>query len=184
MRIVELAGTWTLQVLLGALFMVLGAAKFGDPSWARKFADWGYPDGFYMAVGVLEIAAGLMVLVPRVASSGALVIVTVMVGAALTHLVHAETHRLSGPLMFLAIAAAVGLAATRVRSAAGANAGAQAGGDITSRRGVAAHSPCLHGPGPALRRPGPDRLRVCGSPAAVVARHDGGAHAVVPLGRS
>jgi putative oxidoreductase len=107
MRMVKRIGMWTLQALLGTLFVVLGVAKFGDPSWARKFAGWGYPDGFYMAVGVLEIAGGLMVLVPRVASYGALVIVTVMVGAALTHLVHGEMQRLSGPLMFLVIAAAV-----------------------------------------------------------------------------
>ncbi len=107
MRIVRLVGMWTLQVLLGGLFVVLGVAKFGDPSWERKFAGWGYPDGFYMAIGVLEIAGGLMVLVPRVASYGALVIATVMVGAALTHLTHAETQRLIGPLMFLAVAAAV-----------------------------------------------------------------------------
>jgi putative oxidoreductase len=107
MRMVKLAGTWTLQILFGALFVVLGSAKFGDPSWVRKFADWGYPDGFYMVVGVFEIAGGLMVLVPRVASYGALVIATVMIGAALTHLVHGEMQRLSGPLMFLAIAAAV-----------------------------------------------------------------------------
>jgi putative oxidoreductase len=100
MRMVKLAGTWTLQVLLGTLFVVLGVAKFGDPSWARKFAGWGYPDGFYMAVGVLEIAGGLMVLVPRVASCGALLIVTV--------LFHGEIRRLSAPLMFVVIAAAVG----------------------------------------------------------------------------
>ena len=108
MRMVKLAGTWSLQVLLGVLFVVLGVAKFGDPSWARKFAGWGYPDGFYMVVGVLEIAGGLMVLVPRVASYGALTIATVMVGAALTHLTHGETRRLIGPLIFLALAAAVG----------------------------------------------------------------------------
>ena len=108
MRMVKLAGTWSLQVLLGVLFVVLGVAKFGDPSWARKFAGWGYPDGFYMVVGVLEIAGGLMVLAPRVASYGALTIATVMVGAALTHLTHGETRRLIGPLIFLALAAAVG----------------------------------------------------------------------------
>ena len=108
MRMVKLAGTWSLQVLLGVLFVVLGVAKFGDPSWARKFAGWGYPDGFYMVAGVLEIAGGLMVLVPRGASYGALTIATVMVGAALTHLTHGETRRLIGPLIFLALAAAVG----------------------------------------------------------------------------
>jgi uncharacterized membrane protein YphA (DoxX/SURF4 family) len=107
MRMVKIVGTWTLQVLLGAVFVVVGAAKFGDSGWGRKFAGWGYPDGFYMVVGVLEIVGGLMVLVPRVASYGALLIMVIMVGAALTHLTHGEMHRLVGPAMFLAVGAAV-----------------------------------------------------------------------------
>ena len=108
MRVMKVIGMWTLQILLGALFVVVGAAKFGDPSWARKFAAWGYPDGFYMVVGVLEIAAGLMVLVPRVASYGSLSIMTIMMSAVLTHLRHGEMRRLAPPLVYLAVAAAVG----------------------------------------------------------------------------
>ena len=108
MRIVKIAATWILQILLGVLFVVLGAAKFGDPSWVRRFAEWGYPAGFYVVAGVPEIAGGLMVLVPRVASYGSLVIMTVMIGAALTHLTHGEIQRLSGPIVFLLIAAGVG----------------------------------------------------------------------------
>ena len=108
MRIVKIVATWILQILLGVLFVVLGAAKFGDPSWVRRFAEWGYPAGFYMVAGVLEIAGGLMVLVPRVAPYGSLVIMTVMIGAALTHLTHGEIQRLSSPIVFLLIAAGVG----------------------------------------------------------------------------
>jgi uncharacterized membrane protein YphA (DoxX/SURF4 family) len=108
MRIAKIAATWILQILLGVLFVVLGAAKFGDSSWVRKFAEWGYPSGFYMVVGVLEIAGGLMVLVPRVASYGSLVIMTVMIGATVTHLTHGEMQRVNGPIMFLLLAAAVG----------------------------------------------------------------------------
>lgn len=108
MRIIKVIGLWTLQILLGALFVVVGAAKFGDPGWARKFAAWGYADSFRIVVGVLEIAGGLMVLVPRVASYGSLLIMTIMVGAAITHLRYGETQRLAVPLAFLFIAAAVG----------------------------------------------------------------------------
>jgi uncharacterized membrane protein YphA (DoxX/SURF4 family) len=108
MRIIKVIGMWTLQILLGALFVVVGAAKFGDPGWARKFAAWGYADSFRIVVGVLEIAGGLMVLVPRVASYGSLLIMTIMVGAAITHLQHGEMQRLAAPLVCLAVAAAVG----------------------------------------------------------------------------
>jgi uncharacterized membrane protein YphA (DoxX/SURF4 family) len=108
MRIIKVIGMWTLQILLGALFVVVGAAKFGDPGWARKFAAWGYADSFRIVVGVLEIAGGLMVLVPRVAPYGSLLIMTIMVGAAITHLQHGEMQRLAAPLVYLAVAAAVG----------------------------------------------------------------------------
>jgi putative oxidoreductase len=98
---------WLLQVLFGVLFVVIGIAKFGDPSWARKFEGWGYPDGFYMVIGVVEALAGLALLVPRIAFHAALTLAAIMVGAALTHLRFGETSRLSGLLLFLSILAVV-----------------------------------------------------------------------------
>ena len=35
MSVIKAIGMWTLQILLGALFVVVGAAKLGDPTWAR-----------------------------------------------------------------------------------------------------------------------------------------------------
>jgi putative oxidoreductase len=113
MRFVRLAGTiggWALQVLLGALFILLGAGKFGDPSWERKFARWGYPDGFYMVVGVLEALGGLMLLVPRLTSYAAGMLGIIMIGASLTHVVHGESARVFPPLIYLALLATVGVA--------------------------------------------------------------------------
>ena len=71
MRIVRVLGTvvlWLLQILMAVAFVVIGVAKFADPSWARSFARWGYPDGFYMVIGALEAAGGLALLVPRLTS--------------------------------------------------------------------------------------------------------------------
>ena len=113
MRIVRLAGTiglWVLQVLLGALFVVLGAGKFADPTWQRNFARWGYPDGFYMVVGVLEALGGLMLFVPRLTSYAAAMLGIIMLGASLTHLVHGEMRRVAPPLVYLAVLAIVGIA--------------------------------------------------------------------------
>ncbi len=116
MRTVRLAGTiglWALQVLLGALFVLLGTGKFGDPTWSRNFARWGYPDGFYMVIGVLEALGGLLLFVPRLASYAAAMLGIIMIGASLTHFVHGEMHRVAPPLVYLALLAIVGVSRRR-----------------------------------------------------------------------
>ena len=94
---------WVLQVLCGLMFVAIGIAKFADPSWAQKFERWGYPSGFFMVVGVIEAVAGVALFVPKAAFHGALTLMIVMVGAALTHLRFGETARLAGPLLYLAV---------------------------------------------------------------------------------
>lgn len=113
MRFVRMAGTvgfWALQILLGALFVVIGIAKFGDPAWERNFARWGYPDGFYMVIGVLEALGGLLLFVPRITSYAAGMLGIIMIGASLTHFVHNEMGRVVPPLMYLALLIVVGFA--------------------------------------------------------------------------
>ena len=116
MRIVRILAVWTLQIVIGGLFVMLGVMKFQDPSWARNFARWGYPDGFYMVVGVIEALGGAALLVPRITTYAALVLVATMAGAAVTHLLHGELHRLPVPLVYLLLIALVGW--LRRRSAA------------------------------------------------------------------
>jgi putative oxidoreductase len=116
MRILARLGTvllWIFQVLLAALFVLAGTLKFTDPTWARNFARWGYPDGFYMVIGVLEAIGGLSLLVPRLASYGATMLGVIMIGAALTHAVHGESARVTPPLVYLALLAVVAVARWR-----------------------------------------------------------------------
>jgi putative oxidoreductase len=94
---------WVLQVLLGALFVLIGTGKFADPSWARKFERWGYPPGSHLVVGVIETAAGVALFLPRLTPYAAAVLMVVMTGAALTHAVHGETQRFTAPVVFLAL---------------------------------------------------------------------------------
>jgi putative oxidoreductase len=111
MRILKITATvllWALQILLGAGFIAIGIRKFQDPSWVRMFARWGYPDGFYMVIGALELAAGMLLFIPRVASYGALLIAAIMVGAAATHAIHGETARIAPPLVFLVLVSVIG----------------------------------------------------------------------------
>jgi uncharacterized membrane protein YphA (DoxX/SURF4 family) len=108
MRIVKITAVWILQIAFAGLCLLAGTGKFGDPNWVRRFAEWGYPAGAYLVVGVLEIIGGLLILVPRFASYGSLLIMTVMVGAIGTHLTHGEMRRVISPVAFLLIAAGVG----------------------------------------------------------------------------
>lgn len=108
MRIVKIVAVWTLQIFVGLMFVMVGVMKFQDPTWARSFARWGYPDGFYMVVGVLEAVGGAAMLVPRLTTYAALLLMTVMAGAVLTHLVYGELQRLPVPLVYLLVTALVG----------------------------------------------------------------------------
>jgi putative oxidoreductase len=105
MRKLAAVGTWALQVLLGAMFVLIGTAKFFEPSWARNFARWGFPPGFHLAIGVLEVVGGVGLMVPGIASYAALGLIAIMVGASLTHLVHGEAVRSVPHMVLLAVVA-------------------------------------------------------------------------------
>jgi putative oxidoreductase len=108
MRYVKIIALWTLQIFIGLMFVLVGVMKFQDPTWARNFGRWGYPEGFYMVVGVLEAVGGVALLVPRFTTYAALLLMTMMAGATLTHLVYGETHRLLVPVVYLLVTALVG----------------------------------------------------------------------------
>jgi len=103
LRVAANVAVWAVQILAAAAFVAIGLAKFADPAWARNFARWGYPDGFYMVIGALELAGGLLLIVPRLASYVATLLGAIMIGAAATHALHHETSRLSAPLVWLAV---------------------------------------------------------------------------------
>lgn len=100
-------GIWILQVLIAALFVIQGILKLsGSPAWLSKFHRWGYPDHFYLAVGIVELLAGMALLIPRVAKWGALVLIVVMTGATATHGVHREPQVIT-TLVLLALLAII-----------------------------------------------------------------------------
>lgn len=114
MRVLRIVGTvvlWALQVLAAAGFIAIGLAKFGSPVWARNFARWGYPDGFYIVIGALELIGGVLLLIPRVTTYAAALLGAIMVGAAATLLVHGEPA--SAPLAWLCMMIVLGAARRR-----------------------------------------------------------------------
>ena len=116
MRVLRIVGTvalWIVDILAAAAFVAIGLAKFVSPAWAIKFERWGYPDGFYMVIGALELAGGVLLLVPRVSSYAAALLGVILVGAAATHALHGETTRVAAPLMWLAVMTLIGVARRR-----------------------------------------------------------------------
>ena len=101
--VLKAVGIWTVIVLLGALFAMQGIMRLAPGSpWPQVFERFGYPDGFYLVVGFLELLGGILLFIPRFSSYGGLVLGVVMVGACGTHLVQGEMLQ-SGVTLTLAL---------------------------------------------------------------------------------
>ena len=114
MRILREVLLWLVAVFLAYIFIRQGSSKFFDGSgWARAFRAWHYPRWFRVAVGVWEVIAGVLVLIPRSARFGAVMIIIVMIGGMLTHVYWGHPQRVTSEVLPMILAA--GLAAGRWR---------------------------------------------------------------------
>jgi uncharacterized membrane protein YphA (DoxX/SURF4 family) len=62
---IRTATAWIAQIL--SALIVLGAAAgklLGSSGWIERFRNWGYPDGFSLVIGVLELLGAIALLVP------------------------------------------------------------------------------------------------------------------------
>ena len=112
MRFLATGGKWLLAVLLAVLMVGPGSQKFTSPVWERMFRTWGYPDGFYLVIGAIEVVAGIGLLIPKVASASALLLAVVMAGAAATQILRGGRNGV-GEIVFMLLL--LGLAALRWR---------------------------------------------------------------------
>jgi putative oxidoreductase len=104
-RVATVAVAWAASALLALTFFRAGAAKFSDDSgWAHAFAVWGFPDWFRVLIGVLEVSAATLVLIPRVAPVGALLIIAVMLGGMGTHVAHGDPGQVRSEVVQLLLA--------------------------------------------------------------------------------
>ena len=75
-----------LRLSVGAGFLILGLKKFDEASlWARIFAQIGWGDWFRYLTGVMQFAGGALLLVPRTAAIGAVLLGCTMIGAIFVH---------------------------------------------------------------------------------------------------
>jgi uncharacterized membrane protein YphA (DoxX/SURF4 family) len=93
-------------MLIMAMFRS-GVDKFSDTSgWARAFAHWGYPVWFRILIGVLEVLAAALLVWPRTAPVGAMLVVIIMLGGIGTHIAGGDRHFMRsemGPIVFASI---------------------------------------------------------------------------------
>ncbi len=82
LRRARLVGAWLLGLYLARMYVEMGWIKF-DPEgfWTGAFERWGYPPWLRIGVGVAEVAGGIALVVPWIASYGAAVVAAVMAGA-------------------------------------------------------------------------------------------------------
>ena len=83
------AGIWVLRLLIGALFIFFGVMKFPDADgsmWVRVFEQIGFGQWFRYLTGVIEVAGGLLLFIPRATAVAVALLVPTILGALLTHI--------------------------------------------------------------------------------------------------
>jgi putative oxidoreductase len=106
MKYLKVGGTWILTLLLAVLMVGPGSQKFTSPTWQRMFRTWGYPDGFYLVIGAIEVIGGVGLLIPRLASYCAITLSLVMLGASATQVLRGGRNGV-GEIVFASLLAVI-----------------------------------------------------------------------------
>ncbi|HTM24481.1 MAG TPA: DoxX family protein [Vicinamibacterales bacterium] len=80
---------WALRLGVALVFVGIGCEKvfpWRGSYWVKLFADIGFGQWFMYLTGAIQIAGGLLMIVPRTALLGAALLACTMIGAILTHL--------------------------------------------------------------------------------------------------
>lgn len=95
-----------LPYFLAVMFAMVGGMKLMGPAeMVENFARWGYPAWFIYAVGALEMAGAISLVMGRTRFLASVGLTLVLLGAAATHLKAGEYGPTMMPMMFLALTA-------------------------------------------------------------------------------
>jgi len=78
--------TWLPRIAVALVFVSVGSSKFQDPMWVRLFGQIGFGQWFRYLTGVMQIAGGILALIPRTALAGVALAACTMLGAAIAWL--------------------------------------------------------------------------------------------------
>ncbi len=95
-----------LQILLGIGFLMFGFIKFGSKQMVEEFGRYGYPRGFRIFTGLVEVIAAVLVISgiwnDNLAAWGGILIVGTMFGAIFTHIkVKDPVNKIMMPIVLL-----------------------------------------------------------------------------------
>lgn len=93
-----------LSLVLAGIFLGTGIGKvIGYSDMVTDFARWGYPEWLVIVASALEITGALLILAPRLATVGAMLLAISMCGAFITHLVNVQPGKavLTGSLLLI-----------------------------------------------------------------------------------
>jgi putative oxidoreductase len=89
---VALIVLWIVQVLLAAMFLMAGGSKLaGAPAMVQLYDTIGWGQWFRYVTGIIEVTAGITLLIPTLAVFGALLIIPTMIGASIANVVVVHT---------------------------------------------------------------------------------------------
>lgn len=104
------ATLWVVQFVLAVLFVAVGWGKLiSRPELVISFARYGYPNHFYLLVGAMESLGAILLVLPRLPSYGATLLVAVMLGAITTHLLHGEFRNALVPAVLVVLLTVIGV---------------------------------------------------------------------------
>ena len=103
--------TWRPRIAVALVFVSVGSSKFQDPMWVRLFGQIGFGQWFRYLTGVMQIAGGVLALIPRTALAGVALAACTMLGASIAWLtvLHAPWNAPIPGVMFM-ILIAIGVA--------------------------------------------------------------------------
>ena len=101
-----------LPIALGVVMIGHGGVTVAGPPLVREnFARWGYPAGFHLVTGVLEMVVGLLLLIPVTSRVGAIGSATIVLAAVAMQIRSGDWGNL--PLAAVLMAASVAAIAIR-----------------------------------------------------------------------
>ncbi len=99
---------WLVRLLLALAFTLASLGKLtANPGVLEMFTRFGFPDGFHLLIGVLELAGAVLLLIPKTRQVAVMILAMIVVGAAGAHLVHDPLLELIRPLVFAVFLALV-----------------------------------------------------------------------------
>jgi uncharacterized membrane protein YphA (DoxX/SURF4 family) len=100
-----------LPIALGVVMIGHGGVTFAGPPLVREnFARWGYPAGFHLVQGVLEVVVGLLLLIPVTSQVGAIASAMIVLAAVVIQIRSGDW----GNLPFAAVLMAASVAAIAI----------------------------------------------------------------------